>query len=436
MFFFFFFVTVTVLIFVHELGHLIAARLVRVKVRTLSVGFGPPLLSHKDRTGTTWKLSYFPFGGYVQLEERNRTGLQIDSNTTNKFFNSCSFYEKSFVALAGPFANIIFAFILVFFVTYLTGSKILPILGSTEKTITTELNELKENDEVIDINGVTVGSFDEMDMIFRSQLALNPSLLITIKRGSSFVQMQVSFKEETRKVVLTNGIQTTGLSPGINGFVVEEVKENSLGEKFGFKKDDLIVSVNEKNLDTLESKNYITNKSSQKSFSILRPEIDEEESFKKVIFDVKESSDELIGLKISPNYINRAPFTLWESFRKSVFIISSHLGHIFATIGNFVTGAVTNISGPLDAGTVISKSFENGYGDYIVMMSILSLSIGVLNLIPLPALDGGNFLIYIIEFVRNKPFNEAFYSIVQRIGVALIFFVVLGIILNDLKNFF
>ena len=88
MFFFFFFVTVTVLIFVHELGHLIAARLVRVKVRTLSVGFGPPLLSHKDRTGTTWKLSYFPFGGYVQLEERNRTGLQIDSNTTNKFRTS------------------------------------------------------------------------------------------------------------------------------------------------------------------------------------------------------------------------------------------------------------------------------------------------------------------------------------------------------------
>ena len=116
--FFMLLITLTALIFVHEVGHLVAARLIGVKVRTISIGFGRSLYSYQDRTGTLWKLSIFPFGGYVQLDEDNRTNLDFGNQLSTKFFNSCSFIEKSFVALAGPFANIIFAFFLIFSVSF------------------------------------------------------------------------------------------------------------------------------------------------------------------------------------------------------------------------------------------------------------------------------------------------------------------------------
>ena len=137
-------ITLTALIFVHELGHLVAARLIGVKVRTISIGFGRSLYSYRDRTGTLWKLSFFPLGGYVQLDEENRTNVNFNNQLSTKYFNSCTFIEKSFVALAGPFANIIFAFLMIFFVTLLTDYKLLPILGSMESNLNTELSELKK----------------------------------------------------------------------------------------------------------------------------------------------------------------------------------------------------------------------------------------------------------------------------------------------------
>ena len=95
-------ITLTALIFVHEVGHLVAARLIGVKVQTISIGFGSSLCSYQDRTGTLWKLSIFPLGGYVQLDEANRTNENYGNQGSAKFFNTCSFIEKSFVALTHP----------------------------------------------------------------------------------------------------------------------------------------------------------------------------------------------------------------------------------------------------------------------------------------------------------------------------------------------
>ena len=182
-------ITLTALIFVHEVGHLVAARLIGVKVRTISIGFGSSLCSYQDRTGTLWKLSIFPLGGYVQLDEDNRTNVNYGNQGPAKFFNSCSFIEKSFVALAGPFANIIFAFLLIFSVSFLTGYKLLPILGSMGSNFTTELSELKENDEFVEINGSNVNSFNEIDSLLRSQLLLDQKVSVKIIRDDNLIEI-------------------------------------------------------------------------------------------------------------------------------------------------------------------------------------------------------------------------------------------------------
>ena len=429
-------ITLTVLIFIHEVGHLVAARLIGVKVRTISIGFGRGLYRYKDRTGTLWKLSIFPLGGYVQLDEDNRNDLNFCNQLSTKSFNSCSFIEKSFVALAGPFANIILAFLLIFSVTFLTGYKVLPILGSMESNLVSELDGLKENDEFVAINGSNVNSFKEIDSLLRDNLLLDQSVSVKIKRDDYLIEIDLIFDNETRNKITNEGIAEVGLLPSVSGFRVENVKADSLGEKSGFKKNDLILSVNGEQLNTVESRANITNKSSIQVFSVSRDRMGEYEKNKNVDFVVKQNENEFLGLEISPHYTNQKPLSAFESLIKTGSVIGSYIAYVFTAVGNFLSGTSVDFSRPLETGSFISKGISSSYSDYVLIVSILSLSIGVLNLMPLPALDGGNFIIYLIEYIRGKPFNTVFLSILQKIGVTFIFFVVIVVLLIDLKNLF
>ena len=434
--FFMLLITLTALIFIHELGHLTAARIIRVKVRTISIGFGRSLYSYQDRTGTLWKLSIFPLGGYVQLDEDNRNDLNFCNQLSTKSFNSCSFIEKSFVALAGPFANIIFASLLIFSVTWVSGFKLLPIIGSVGSDFATELSGLKENDKFVAIDGSNVNSFYEIDTFLRSKLLLNKKVPVKIIRDDRLIEIDLKFNNETRKKIINEGISKVGLLPGINGFTVTNVKADSIGEKIGFKKNDLILSINGKPLNTVESKVHITNKSSMQVFSVSRDRTGDIEKTMNVDFFVQQNEDESLGLEISPYYTNQKSLSAFESFKKTGALIISFVTYVFTTVGNFLSSASVDFSGPLEAGSFISKGISNSFSEYILIVSILSLSIGVLNLMPLPALDGGNFLIYLVEYIRGKPFSKDFLSILQKISITFIFFAVMVVFLIDLKNLF
>ena len=429
-------ITLTALIFVHEVGHLVAARLIGVKVQTISIGFGSSLCSYQDRTGTLWKLSIFPLGGYVQLDEDNRTNVNYGNQGSSKCFDSCSFVEKSFVALAGPFANIIFAFLLIFSVSFLTGFKLLPILGSMESNLTTELSELKENDEFVEINGSTVNSFNEIDSLLRSQLLLNQKVSVKIIRDNKLLEIDLLFNNESRKKIINKGITQVGFSPGVNGFRVKNIKADSVGEKIGFKKNDLILSINGEELNTVESRAQITNKSLLQVFSVSRDSMEGIEKTKILDFFVKQNENESLGLEIIPNYTNRESLSVFESLKKTGGVIISFVAYVFTAVGNLLSGTSVDFSSPLETGSFLSKGISSSYSDYILIVSILSLCIGLLNLIPLPALDGGNFLIYLVEYIRGKPFNTSFLAIIQKIGISFIFFVVIVVLLIDVKNLF
>ena len=142
----------------------------------------------------------------------------------------------------------------------------------------------------------------------------------------------------------------------------------------------------------------------------------------------------LLDQKLAPTIQIKKSLSAFESFKKTGALIISFVTYVFTTVGNFLSSASVDFSGPLEAGSFISKGISNSFSDYILIVSILSLSIGVLNLMPLPALDGGNFLIYLVEYIRGKPFSAEFLSILQKIGITFIFFVVMVVLLIDLKN--
>ena len=136
--------------------------------------------------------------------------------------------------------------------------------------LTTELSGLKENDEFVAINGSNVNSFNEIDSLLRSQLLLDQKVSVKIMRDDDLIEIDLKFNNEIRKKIINEGIAKVGLSPGINGFRVKNVKADSMGEKVGFKKNDLILSINGEPLNTVESRAQITNKSSIQVFSVSR----------------------------------------------------------------------------------------------------------------------------------------------------------------------
>ena len=286
------------------------------------------------------------------------------------------------------------------------------------------------------INGSNVNSFNEIDSLLRSQLLLDQKVSVKIIRDDDLIEIDLVFNEETRKKIINEGIAKVGLLPGVNGFRVKNVKADSMGEKIGFKKNDLILSINGEQLNTVESRAQITNKSSRQVFLYQEKEWEALKKLMNLDFFVQQNENEFLGLEISPNYANQEPLSVFESLKKQGGIIISFVAYVFTAVGNFLNGTSIDFSSPLETGSFLSKGISGSYSDYILIVSILSLSIGLLNLMPLPALDGGNFLIYLIEYIRGKPFNTAFLSILQKIGISFIFFVVMVVLLIDLKNLF
>ncbi len=254
-------ITLTPLIFIHEMGHLIASRLIKVNVHRLSIGFGPPILSYKDKTGTSWVLSLLPIGGYVQLQETNMVKGQPGADTNLKNFSECSFFEKSFVALAGPLANLVFAFFLVLVVTSFVSGKTLPILGGLDGKPLAKVTGLQDGDEIIKVNNNFVSSFYEFEKLFENNIMNNEKIFLKVKRGETIIEKNLFIQDVERDLIVSSSDEGWKFSPLINGFKVEEVYNESLGESVGFKKNDLILYVNNEKINSISSLKYITNKS-------------------------------------------------------------------------------------------------------------------------------------------------------------------------------
>ena len=158
------------------------------------------------------------------------------------------------------------------------------------------------------INGSNVDSFNEIDSLLKSQLLMGQKTSVKIIRDGFLIEFDLVVNDETKKKIINKGIAQVGLLPGVNGFKVKNVKADSVGESIGFKKNDLILSINGEKLNTVESRTFITNKSSIKVFSVSRESMEGIEKTKNIDFFVKQNENELLGLEISPNYTNREPF--------------------------------------------------------------------------------------------------------------------------------
>lgn len=424
----------SVLIFVHEAGHFIAARLCGVDVIAFSIGFGPVIL--KKKIGKTeYRISLLPFGGYCSMRGENAFTKAIDENLPEipkeeNGFYSVSKLRRIIIAFAGPFANYIFA-VLGFTIVaaigtsyYTSSNQIAPTYyyGALENS-PAKLSGLKMGDKIIKIDGKETKNFDD---VF-SKIALNPEkkMIFTVERDGSTFETEI-----TPALNKDTGAGYVGFYAYIP-VKIANVIENSVAEKAGIKAKDTIVKINDTDIENTQDLAYYFKKNAdlkKVSFKVLRndktfvletevPYYDENQ--------VPNFGFILEGIKVTvPGKSFFASITKgFTTTHQTVYEVFRSLSLLFKGI-NFKSA----LAGPLSISNMLGETAKAGFASSFLQgvyniasfASFICISLFIMNLLPIPVLDGGIIFITVIEIISRRSIRPKMLYYIQIIGTFLI----------------
>jgi len=435
-----------VLIVVHEYGHYLVARCVGVKVLRFSVGFGRALWSKRiGRDGTEWAIGLFPLGGYVKmLDEREG---EVAPDELHRSFNRQNVLRRMAIVAAGPLANLLLA-VLIYWALFWHGMEELkPILGTPVAFTPAALAGFENGERVLKIGGEFVQTWQDMRWVLLRQ-AVNQDLIdfevVNPRQETSIRRLDVSSAR-------ANGWEGDAIEKlGIRFFqansppVVGEISPGSAAAVTELRSGDVITAIDRQSIATGSDVVRIVRESPGKSlrFVIKRkdqqfeipitPSADEKDGqkFGRIGVVIREGGFEKSELMTVVRYgpLSSLGKAIGEAWDQSAFSL--------AMFGKMITGEVSwhNISGPVTIADYAGQSAKLGIDYYLKFMALVSISLAVLNLLPIPILDGGHLLYYLVEIVRRGPLSERTMEIGQQIGLALLLMLMAFAFYNDINR--
>ena len=435
-----------VLVVFHELGHYLVARLCGVKVLRFSFGFGRILWRRRfGADQTEWALSLFPLGGYVKmLDEREG---RVDAGERHRAFNNQHVLKRILIVVAGPVANFILAFLL-FWAAFLIGSQeLLPLVGEPTPDSPAAHAGLRNGQLVRSVDGEPVASWTDLHWLVLQKAVEQPDVRLEVideERHIEWLRLDLSVAGENGWE--GDAFDRLGLRPyrPVLPPVVAKVMSGSPAEQAGLLPGDRIVAVNGEPIDDWQAFSAIARQSPDVRISLtverggetrmidVVPEAVQDQGRQFGRVGISAVLDPAIAEKLRTTVryglVEGAVRAFRETREKSAFTLTM--------IGKMLTGSVSmkNISGPVTIADYAGQSARLGIDYYIRFMALLSISLGVLNLLPIPVLDGGHLLYYMIEVVRRRPLSEKAMEIGQRIGLSMIFVMMAFAFFNDLNR--
>ena len=441
-----FIVALGMLVTIHELGHYLVASWCNVKILRFSVGMGKVVYSRKfGADQTEWALSILPLGGYVKmLDAREQNIDEISEQDLPREFNRQSVWKRIAIVAAGPIANFIFAIVL-FAVLYMIGiPEPVAKIRVPSETSTAYLAGLRHGDIINTVNGENIQTWPELRWKLL-QLGLDKlDAKVGLKRvnkdrSSSFDQMEISLplSQLSNKDLESDFTVKMGFALARPDAILGVVMENGPASLAGLKEGDKIVEVDGKPLlDGLDFLEIINASPSKKLLLLVRqgaqefevnitPEshVDNGQKIGRIKVQLMLAPDMLI-IPIGPvDAIFKGVQKTWET---SILT--------FKMIGKMLTGEVSwkNVTGPITIADYAGKTSSAGMISYFSFIALISISLGVMNLLPIPVLDGGHLLYYSLEVLTGKPVSERFSGMAQRVGVALLMSLMALAFFNDI----
>ena len=415
-----------VLIFIHELGHFLMARRIGVRVLTFSLGFGPKLFAFR-RGDTEYCVSAIPLGGYVKMAgetpDEPRTG-QPDE------FLSKSKWQRFQVLLMGPVMNILLAIALMW-VVLMAGARVpafldrAPVVGAVAAGSPAERSGIRPGDRIVRVAGHLVPTWEDLSMAVGTKA--NRDIPIEIVRGGRTLTLSVTPDARTKYE-----IGDIGVYPDVHP-TITEVVAGEAADKGGLKSGDVIVSFNGQTI----------------SYGLQLTEAIAKYPNRVVVFGVQRGAQRLdipvtpmlrgskgwVGIGLMDEYttVHLGP---WAAAKMSLQRNYEISGQIFQTLGGLLTGATSprQLMGPVAIAQLSGESAALGWIALFSLMASISLNLGILNLLPIPVLDGGHIFIMALEGLARRDFSVKVKEGMLLAGFSLLMLLMVTVIYNDLTR--
>lgn len=444
-----FIAAIAILVVIHEMGHYWVARLCGVKVLRFSVGFGRAIYTKRfANSETDWVISAIPLGGYVKmLDEREG---EVATHELHLAFNRQPVLQRMAIVVAGPLANLLLA-ILLFWALFIYGVPSLkPVLGKVLPNTPAASAFLQEQETIVSINEQAIPSWEQVSWVLLD-LALQGATEARIEARTAqgdLVRHVLNLKALTPDNMDENFLHSLGLQPyqPLVRPVIGKLVEGGVAQRAGLLPNDKILRVDSRKIqDWKDLVGAVRGHPGQ----LLQLEIERSGTLQVLNLTPEATSEAniTVGKIGAAPYINRREFdalltnvhyaplaAFGHAVRKTWEIAKVSL----KSLGKMVIGEMSlkNLSGPITIADYAGQSAQMGVVAYLSFLALISISLGVLNLLPIPLLDGGHLLYYTVELIKGSPMSEKAWEAGQKIGIALLVTLMALALFNDFSRLF
>jgi len=427
-----------VLITFHELGHYWVARLCGVRIERFSLGFGKVLYQRTDRHGTEWALSAIPLGGYVKM--MNQAAPAASAAERAAAFDQKPLMQRCAIVLAGPLANLVLAALLYAALGVMGDSQPAAILAQAPAHTAAAQAGIGAGERVLAVDDVPVQSWNELRWALLDHLATGGAIDLRVE--------DAQHRTHTRRLNVgaiaiapdaPDPLQQAGLLLQTPAPRIRAVEAGLAGARAGLRVNDVIVQVGDiaqpsasQVVQTIQAHpNMPVDLTVRRDAAVQRITVTPSAP--------DAQSPARMGVTLASDFpMVEVRYGLWDSLARGVARTGETALFSLRMMGRMLTGAVSvkNISGPVTIADYAGQTARVGLVAYLGFLALISVSIGILNLLPIPMLDGGHLLYYLFEAIRGKPLSERWQATGQRIGAGLLAALMVLAFSNDLSRLF
>ena len=443
-----FILLISIIVGIHELGHFLTARYFDIHVLKFKIGFGKELFSFKDKQDCSYSFGILPLGGYVQMLGENNIP-QENKNIPlkdRKSYLDASPGERAAVTVAGPLANFVLAIFVYFYLAFVGTIQLSTYVGEIIPSSPAQQSGIAVKDKIIEIDQQSVSAFNDINLILSSRIGDTGSIDIKYISNGSEALTSIPIKEWLSGSDQTSPYVALGLQPFLPA-LVGQLQDDGPAAKFGINEGDLIKSVNGQTIYTWQDLSKIL---SQLPNQLIELEIVRDGASQKLMLETSSYIDQKgvikgrIGILASndlskwpPEYTVEKKENLISAFFVGITDTYRYTLLIISSIGKMISGSIStdNLGGPIQISVLAGSAAKAGYVTFLSMIALLSINLGLLNLLPIPILDGGQLLMIAIEKLKGSPVSEAILEYSTRVGIVLIVSLMVFAFANDIARF-
>jgi len=435
------------LITFHEFGHFWVARRCGVKVLRFSIGFGTPLIRWHDKQGTEFVIAALPLGGYVKmLDERKGS---VPQEQLEQAFNRKSVKQRIAIVAAGPIANFLLALVFFWILAMLGSSVLRPLIGSVEPGSLAQQAGLAEGQEITAIDGNPTAGWDAVHLALIRRLGESGTLQVTVREQGSTIEQNhsITLNDWQRGIAEPDPLGSLGLYPWRPQLppLLAQLDPQGPAKAAGLREGDLLLAVDGEPIENWQTLVSLLRKRPNERIHLELERDGKREQLSLTLSSREDGAGKIgylgagVAAPVWPDEMLRTvrfnPLEAIPEAIKRTWVMSALT---LDSLKKMLLGqlSVKNLSGPITIAKVAGASAQSGLGDFLNFIAYLSISLGVLNLLPIPVLDGGHLLFYLVEWVRGRPVSERIQGLGMLIGVALVLGVMLLAVINDLGRVF